>query len=207
MQSLRTVSPKSEFETSTAYEERLRSAQGRSTVDVAVLVPVRESGVTYSADTQEMRIGCGAVLFNTSNVSAPGFRSIDYINVADSVHPTGTYTGATVFGARASVYRQQRNHVGLSIPGLARHGWPSSDYGGRPTAVPMNPDTARRSKNSFAVMFVGDLVPRFIETGDWHYSPTLRNPTETTLRARILMMRPTCAVLVNRDTKQVIRRY
>ncbi|MBX6376587.1 MAG: hypothetical protein IRZ13_20465, partial [Acetobacteraceae bacterium] len=198
---------KGEFETTEAYEARARSAQGRLSDDIAVIVPVPEHHARYNADRQEMKVSyiSGEAVLATDLALGPRYDSVYHIIVSQSIRPTGTYTGANAFGRRATVVRQEGNRVGLTFPGLnSSLGWPSG-YSSSGIVLRMDPEAARRAKNNFAVMFVGSLKPPFVLTGSIHRTPTIQAPFDTTINLRSLNMDPVCAVLVNRATGEVLR--
>lgn len=208
MQALKPVAPKDEFETSEEHADRATRLQTIDTRQVAIFVPLEPYSLRYDADNQVMRIGyVERVMFAGSALTSDA-KIFEYLSASRDNRSAGTYRASNAFGASVTVERTVSNQLGLTFPGLDSSGWPrGSRSSGDPIQVPMDRAAARSAKDSIGVMFVGPLLPPFVQSGNWFRRATLADPDEVRTSVRVLLMQPTCSALVNRRTGEVLREF
>lgn len=208
LRNVRAVPAKGEFETTAAYQDRLRGLVNLPE-DLAIIVPIPEFIPKYDADRQRLTVSYitgGRVLPADSNFGIGGANgSFNYIVAQTSPsRTTGTYIGQNAFGRSATVVRTEVTVHGLSVPNVSTMGWPSGP-GRSEITLNLDPDAARVAKSNLAVLFVGAPRPPYLLTGMKVVTPTVQRPLHETTNVRALSMDPVCAVLVNRATREVIR--
>jgi hypothetical protein len=68
-------------------------------------------------------------------------------------------------------------------------------------------DVARAEsvKKNGAVMVAAQPTPPYFSNSVKHYTPTINSPEDRTVRAEIVHVKPECAAVVDRATKELIR--
>lgn len=217
-----------EFETSSAYETRMKAIAVDLPREWIVAIPydVRSESAKYDADTQRLEVSKWFFL-NFSN--APGYESIDYgdalyrlkgqpveygatgnleIPMARTIAAKGSYEASNAFGVKVLVQKQKATTIGIFE--RAGTGYFDNIFFAAPRgskqpdeivfSLAADPDKARTLKTTLrAAVVISPKKPYFARGSVYHKGPTRDVPYEIEEEVQVIIADITCAILMDRE--------
>jgi len=218
-----------EFETSAAYEARLKVIESELPREWVVAIPfdnARSGRISYNADAQRLEV---SKWFFLNFESPPGYESLDYgdalyrikgqpvdygavanleIPISRTIVAKGTYEGSNAFGVKVLVTKQKATARGI----FERAGTtyfdniffapPRGDR--RPDEIvfsfPADAEKARMLKvTTRAAVLIAPKRPFFARGSTSHEAPTRNAPYEIEEELQVVIADITCAILHDRE--------
>lgn len=209
---LKAVAPKSEFETTAAYESRRAAATAGLDEVIIASTTINRNYVKYDADKGLLNVdgvAFGQSYFDTKQAFASAGLSyeaypretrtganIQFV-VATEKKDGPSYTAKNAFGATVLVKTFERmDHV--IFDRAAEPDFKDSDKPPYQAAqISMTPEAAMALKPSIKMGFVVDLSKAFMFTGSKHNEPTIDSPFESEFRYEVLMADMKCGLVMD----------
>jgi hypothetical protein len=182
------IAPRSEFETSDAYEQRLSALSskpliGPLTASSLFAFTVNELKTSYVADSQTLSV---------TFYGRAGGRDSAVFDLSSSYQKKGSYIGANAFNRKVQVQQGQELKYSVQFPNC-KHKY---NHGGRQeydsiivnqsleTSFIIDPDSAKKSKNTIALLIIGKLRLPFAESKHYRSEPKIDYPYDITTDER-----------------------
>jgi hypothetical protein len=187
---------KSDFETSSAYADRLVAFStvpffhGMRPIDsfAFVVIPV----VAYNADTGKLAVSTG---FEWSTTTTPA----------------GTYVGSNSFGVKRTIRRvvQSTYNISVDSPDWFKVYYSPADSLGSHSefTLTMDGDIARRLSRTLRVLLIGSLAPPFVKHEQFRGEPTISDPEDLLNIQQTLYISLSAIWLYDGLSGEVIQRY
>jgi hypothetical protein len=189
---------KGEYETTEAYESRIRSALPQGTV--AVTQKVDPSGTIFDADTGALTIPEYDLPQAMKIIETDGSFVGWLAPVFSQRMKTGRYIGQNGFGAKTVVTREEEANIGLAwVRDSGPHFNPDADI-----KIAMTPEKARKYRQDLGVFLVGTLVKPYVARATTFDEATLDDPTELTVGLVGITVAPICTGVYSRKTHEVL---
>lgn len=219
--SLKRITPKGEFETNSAYSERL-IASGNSK-KIIISAPINKQYLKYNADKAIFEINRNTFEFSFGIDFARFFEKNhgylygdklfnDAVYISSSEKTTGHYYGLNAFGVKSKITNITRtskaifqNKIDVSPQrGFERLFYFDSGYYGKSVFINVPVEFASNFKNKSTAAFV--VVPKapFLEVGSYQEDqPTLEYPYNVKVNGTVLIADIRCALIMDPDNKVV----
>jgi hypothetical protein len=179
------VSPKSEFETTQAYNERLRKELSKPilgqlpvTGQFAVLLN-RPLNTVYDADRQVMQVSITVANSHSNDLEKP-----KALEIAEKETPLDEYIGENAFGTKRRVLKFRRDTYGILFNNIEDFAHEKADTFFPITItwdVPMTVATAMAAKEHSRLLLVFRLVQPYTRKWSNYVTPTINDPAERDL--------------------------
>lgn len=178
---------KDEFETTDAFNERVRDFGRSSTVpgirEGSLLAAVRNIDgelVSYNADSGRLAVPIGQLSLPTTS---PGRATVGYI--ADrKTTKAKTFPASNAFGKKVMVHSRQENVCAIGFTNMYREYGKGVEH----VSISIGPEDARRVKNNLSVLYLGTLALPYVESLAYYSKATIDDPTELTLAGGTIVM-------------------
>ena len=200
---------KGEFETTSAYNDRITSLNNEHVAGATLLGDVfgfvgaedSASDLTdqYDADNQVLKVkgywGGDTQLLNTGSVAAT---KLEY-----KLKYQRTYSASNAYGKIVQVESSTWDTCGLAFQNLSAY---SSGNKNILLDLPMEPGEARATKGKIALLYVGNLVTPYRSEYSDYLKPTIDHPREYAWSGDALVMRLSQIWLFNKATGTVYKK-
>jgi hypothetical protein len=201
---------KGEFETTTAYRERIDAMGGRVIAgsiklgDVVGFVPsdavLSMLSEQYNADDQTLRI---------DDYIADGHQMVGGAFIANQKLETNrkfhrTYEASNAYGKTVAVDSSTWDTCAIAFVNVPHMSSPSANA--LSTTIQMTPDEARAARGNIAKIFVGNLAAPYRADFSDYLKPTIDSPREAAWSGDALVMQLVQVWFFNRQTGKVYKK-
>ena len=210
------MSPKGEFETTSAYQARIARATSSIPYPLIIAKEIESlEDITYDADSAMLRIQTYAIdnkgmdWSGAFGVAKPmGIRAGYMYNIASVLSqvdkPVGTSEAQNAYGAKTTIIKVERttNAIFSSEARSFDEGIFGKRENGHLGSIAMPPATAQLVKSKLRAAWVVRPKPPFLVQGVLRgRTPTIRNPFDVTENFRILIADFQCGLIMDGTNK------
>ncbi len=226
------LAPKSEFETTTKYQDRVASFEasplvpGLRPTDPIALVLIQEEtvvkasneittsmtsslGVTYDADSSQFLLTVKAE--QKRLFLEPERPEMSLVQLARTIYDRKKYMASNAMGAEVEVTEVDSNGYGVAIDPnswiFSRSGsWPHHFFEPPTIKLRVPPEMAASVKPQLAVALVGILVKPWQQKDVFGHDPTFDDPVKILEGLHYAVLEPSQLIVFRRDTGEILKR-
>ncbi len=201
---LNKIAPRSEFETSDDYEQRLLALSskpliGTLTISSLFAFTVNELKISYDADRQTLTVAFSGEY---------GERDSAIFDLSSYYEKKGSYIGVNAFNRKVQIQQGLKLKYSVQFPNckhkyslLGRQEYDSMIVNhSLETSFIIDPDSAKKSKKTIALLIIGKLRPPFAESKKYKSEPKIDYPYDIATNERQIHMDVTAMWLYDKSS-------